>query len=202
MNQFDPSIDKLLNEADGQLASTPSIPAGDQIRQLATKRRNMRRRRRASGIGIALVCGLLAWNSQFWSPPSPEQKIVKTKPANPLDRKAFLTQYNELMQERVSLEREFSEHARAVKVNRIQQKVNDLQRSVQSVRSENPADRAAWVVLQQVLPEQTETLQINDRQRLRAVTEAFPLSEASDLARSILNYENPEIPFQSRINQP
>jgi len=202
MNQFDSSIDELLNQADEQLAGTPSLPPGDQIRKLATQRRNRRRRRRSSGIGIALVCGLVAWNSQFWSPPSPDQKIVKNNPTNPLDRKAFLTQYNELMQEQVSLEREFSEHARAAKVNRIQQKVNDLQRSLQSVRSENQADRTAWVVLQQVLPEQTETLQIDDRQRLRAVTEAFPLSEASDLARSILNYENPEIPFQSRINQP
>ena len=202
MNQFDSSIDELLNQADEQLAGTPSLPPGDQIRKLATQRRNRRRRRRSSGIGIALVCGLVAWNSQFWSPPSPDQKIVKNNPTNPLDRKAFLTQYNELMQEQVSLEREFSEHARAAKVNRIQQKVNDLQRSLQSVRSENQADRTAWVVLQQVLPEQRETLQIDDRQRLRAVTEAFPLSEASDLARSILNYENPEIPFQSRINQP
>lgn len=202
MNQFDSSIDELLNQADEQLAGTPSLPPGDQIRKLATQRRTRRRRRRSSGIGIALVCGLVAWNSQFWSPPSPDQKIVKNNPTNRLDRKAFLTQYNELMQEQVSLEREFSEHARAAKVNRIQQKVNDLQRSLQSVRSENQADRTAWVVLQQVLPEQTETLQIDDRQRLRAVTEAFPLSEASDLARSILNYENPEIPFQSRINQP
>lgn len=202
MNQFDSSIDELLNQADEQLAGPPSLPPGDQIRKLATQRRTRRRRRRSSGIGIALVCGLVAWNSQFWSPPSPDQKIVKNNPTNRLDRKAFLTQYNELMQERVSLEREFSQHARAAKVNRIQQKVNDLQRSLQSVRSENQADRTAWVVLQQVLPEQTETLQIDDRQRLRAVTEAFPLSEASDLARSILNYENPEIPFQSRINQP
>jgi len=202
MNQFDSSIDELLNQADEQLAGPPSLPPGDQIRKLATQRRARRRRRRSSGIGIALVCGLVAWNSQFWSPPSPDQKIVKNNPTNPLDRKAFLTQYNELMQEQVSLEREFSQHARAAKVNRIQQKVNDLQRSLQSVRSENQADRTAWVVLQQVLPEQRETLQIDDRQRLRAVTEAFPLSEASDLARSILNYENPEIPFQSRINQP
>ena len=202
MNQFDSSIDELLNQADEQLAGTPSLPPGDQIRKLATQRRARRRRRRSSGIGIALVCGLVAWNSQFWSPPSPDQKIVKNNPTNRLDRKAFLTQYNELMQEQASLEREFSQHARAAKVNRIQQKVNDLQRSLQSVRSENQADRTAWVVLQQVLPEQTETLQIDDRQRLRAVTEAFPLSEASDLARSILNYENPEIPFQSRINQP
>ena len=202
MNQFDSSIDELLNQADEQLAGPPSLPPGDQIRKLATQRRARRRRRRSSGIGIALVCGLVAWNSQFWSPPSPDQKIVKNNPTNRLDRKAFLTQYNELMQEQASLEREFSQHARAAKVNRIQQKVNDLQRSLQSVRSENQADRTAWVVLQQVLPEQTETLQIDDRQRLRAVTEAFPLSEASDLARSILNYENPEIPFQSRINQP
>lgn len=202
MNELDSSIDELLNQADEQLAGIPSLPPGDQIRKLATKRRNIRRLRRTSGIGIALVCGLVAWNSQFWSPPSPDQRVVITKPANPLDRKAFLTQYNELMQKRASLEREFSEHARAVKVNRIQQKVKDLERSLQSVRSENQADRAAWVVLQQVLPEQTETLQINDRQRLRAVTEAFPYSEASDLARSILNYENPEIPFRSRINQP
>ncbi len=204
MSKADQKLDQLLGTADAELAIDHPLPEGAQIRRLAQQRRTVKRFRRNSGIGISVGFLLLVWLGNIWPPLTPELPVSNAaKNAPPATRPAtpWLAEREQLEAEQREIKQAYDTLLARVELDHLSRRIAALERARESLHTNFQKDRTAWLALQNLLPNPTSSLQIADQWRVRAVAEAFPKTAAGALAQSILNHENPEIPFHQKRNE-
>ena len=205
MSKADQKLDQLLGTADAELAIDHPLPEGAQIRKLAQQRKMARQFRRNSGIGISAGFVLLVWLGNIWPPLTPELPVSNTaKNALPATTPSapWLAQREQLKAEQREIKRALATLSARAELDQLSRRIAALERARKSLHTNFQKDRTAWLALQNLLPNPPSSLQVADQWRVRAVAEAFPKTAAGDLARSILNHENPKIPFHQKLNEP